>query len=126
MLVVLGARSRTGSWPEEADDLLPGAIGVPVDRLADRGGTLSVTDYDHPVFDVFSAPRSGDFSEARYFRYRSISDDGRAAVLARFDDGNIALAELQVGTGKVLVWTSDLSNSWNDLLASPSLMTNEL
>jgi hypothetical protein len=119
LLVVLGARSRTGSWPEEAGDLLPGAIGVPVDRLADRGGTLSVTDYDHPVFDVFSAPRSGDFSEARYFRYRSIRDDGRAAVLARFDDGNIALAELQVGTGKVLVWTSDLSNSWNDLPVQP-------
>jgi hypothetical protein len=119
LLVVLGARSRTGSWPEDASDLLPGAIGVPVDRLADRGGTLSVTDYDHPVFDVFSAPRSGDFSEARYFRYRRVQDDGRAAVLARFDDGNIALAELQVGNGKVLVWTSDLSNSWNDLPVQP-------
>jgi uncharacterized membrane protein len=119
LLVVLGARSRTGTWPEEAGDLLPGAIGVPVDRLADRGGTLSVMDYDHPVFDVFSAPRSGDFSEARYFRYRRIQDDGRAAVLARFDDGNIALAELLVGEGKVLVWTSDLSNTWNDLPVQP-------
>ncbi|UCD24449.1 MAG: hypothetical protein JSW51_00580, partial [Gemmatimonadota bacterium] len=63
--------------------------------------------------------RSGDFSVARYFRYRRLPDDGRAAVLARFDDGNIALAELSVGEGKVLVWTSDLSNSWNDLPVQP-------
>jgi hypothetical protein len=119
MLAVLGPRSGPGSWAQDAAELLPGALGVPVDRLADRGGTLSITDYDHPVFDVFSAPRSGDFSQARYFRYRTIRDDGRGAVLARFDDGNIALAETKIGDGKVLVWASGLSNSWNDLPLQP-------
>jgi len=119
LLVVAGPRTGPGSWPAEAADLLPGPIGSPVDRLGDRGGTMSITDYDHPVFDVFSAPRSGDFSQARYFRYRRVSDEGRAAVLARFDDGNIALAEVQVGNGSVLVWASGLSNSWNDLPVQP-------
>jgi len=119
LMVILGPRSGAGSWPQDVADLLPGAIGVPIDRLADRGGTLSIMDYDHPVFDVFSAPRSGDFSQARYFRYRRIQDDGRAAVLARFDDGNIALAETRAGSGKVLVWASGLTNSWNDLPVQP-------
>ena len=119
LMVILGPRSGPGSWPQDAIQLLPGAVGVPVDRLADRGGTLSIVDYDHPVFDVFSAPRSGDFSQARYFRYRHIQDEGRAAVLARFDDGNIALAETRVGSGKVLVWASGLTNSWNDLPVQP-------
>ncbi|MEJ2237593.1 MAG: BatA domain-containing protein [Gemmatimonadales bacterium] len=119
LLIVAGPRTGPGSWPAEAADLLPGPIGTPVDRLGDRGGTLCITDYDHPVFDVFSAPRSGDFSQARYFRYRRIGDEGRAAVLARFDDGNIALAEVEVGSGSVLVWASGLSNSWNDLPVQP-------
>ncbi|UCG86332.1 MAG: BatA domain-containing protein [Gemmatimonadota bacterium] len=119
VMAVLGPRSGPSSWPQDAADLLPGAIGVPVDRLGDRGGTLSIMDYKHPVFDVFSAPRSGDFSQARYFRYRRIQDEGRSAVLARFDDGNIALAETRVGRGKMLVWASGLSNSWNDLPLQP-------
>jgi hypothetical protein len=119
LLVVTGPRTGPGSWPAEAADLLPGPIGTPVDRLADRGGTLSVTDYDHPVFDLFSTPRSGDFSQARYFRYRRVSDEGRADVLARFDDGNIALAEVSAGAGSVLIWASGLSNSWNDLPVQP-------
>jgi hypothetical protein len=119
LLVVTGPRTGPGSWPAEAADLLPGPIGTPVDRLADRGGTLSVTDYDHPVFDLFSTPRSGDFSQARYFRYRRVSDEGRADVLARFDDGSIALAEVSAGAGSVLVWASGLSNSWNDLPVQP-------
>ncbi len=119
LLVVTGPRMGPGSWPAEAADMLPGPIGTPVDRLADRGGTLSITDYDHPVFAVFNAPRSGDFSQARYFRYRSLSDEGRAEVIARFDDGSIAMAEVAVGAGSVLTWSSGLSNSWNDLPVQP-------
>jgi len=119
LLAVVGPRTGPGAWPGEAEALLPGPIGVPIDRLADRGGTLSITDYDHPVFDVFGAPRSGDFSQARYFRYRSMSDEGRARVLARFDDGSIAMAEVPVGEGSVMVWASGLSNSWNDLPVQP-------
>ncbi len=40
-------------------------------------------------------------------------------VLARFDDGTVALAEKRLGEGKVLVWSSTLDTFWNDLALQP-------
>ncbi|MDQ3880895.1 MAG: BatA domain-containing protein, partial [Chloroflexota bacterium] len=119
LLVVLGERSAPRSWPADAADLLPAPIGPPVDRVADRGGTLGFLDRSHPVFELFRAPRSGDWASARFFRYRVLSVQGNSGVLARFDDGAVALAEKRVGKGKVLVWTSTLDNFWNDLALQP-------
>jgi len=119
LFIALGQRARGGSWPEELADILPGRVGAVVDRLEDRGATLSVTDFDHPLLELFSTPRSGDFSRTRFFRYRRLEDTGDAEVLARFDDGAVALAENRAGEGRVLVWTSGLANSWNDFPLQP-------
>jgi hypothetical protein len=90
-----------------------------VDRAAEGGGRLSYLDFEHPGLRLFRQPRSGDFSAARFFRYRRIEvvDPGR--VIARFDDGAPALAEAKRGDGRVIVWTSDLENFWNDLILQP-------
>jgi hypothetical protein len=69
------------------------------------------------VFELFRGPRSGDFSSARFFRYRPL--DAKEGVLARFDDGAVALAEKKVGKGRLLVWTSTLDTLWNDLPLQP-------
>lgn len=118
MLIVLGQRS-TGRWPAEAADLLPGVLRGPVDRLSDRGATLSLTDYDHPILEIFSAPRNGDFSQARFFRYRKLEENQTARVLARFDDGSVALAEVESGEGVAVTWSSGLADSWNDFPLQP-------
>ena len=115
LLVVSGER---GAWPPNGPDLLPGAMGRPTDRDG-RGGSLGFVDYSHPVFELFSAPRSGDVTTARFFRYREFELEPSAAVLARFDDGGPALAEQRVGAGKVLFWASTLDNFWNDLALKP-------
>jgi len=134
VLLVAGDQLPASAWGGEWSAALPGAIGSVVDRTGDAGGTLAWIDYDHPVFDVFNAPRSGDFATARFLRYRRLTvntDSGprRAAgvadtasgshVLARFDDGAPALVEHRVGRGKVLVWASTLDGYWNDLALQP-------
>jgi hypothetical protein len=125
LLIVLGDHSTPGAWAgEAAARLLPGAVGTTVDRTGDAGATLVSLEYTHPVFELFNQPRSGDFATARFFRYRALDVRGGArtdttAVLARFDDGGIALAERMVGAGRVLVWTSTLDNFWNDLALQP-------
>ena len=42
-----------------------------------------------------------------------------AAVLARFEDGSPALIESRTGKGRVLLFTSSLGPSWNDLPLTP-------
>jgi hypothetical protein len=117
LLVVLGEQTTPASWAGEAAALLPGAFGPAVDRSADWGATLAYVDYGHPVFELFRGPHSGDFSSARFFRYRPLA--AKDGVLARFDDGAPALAARTAGKGRVLVWTSSADTSWNDLALQP-------
>ena len=129
LVVVLGEASGAKGWTGSAGELLPATWGAPVDRSADWGGTLAYIDYSHPIFELFSAPRSGDFSPAKFFRYRPLVSNAEGGpgsprvltdgVLARFDDGEVALAEKRIGDGKVLLWSSTLDTFWNDLALQP-------
>jgi hypothetical protein len=116
---VLVALGENAAWPGSAMDLLPATPGASRDREAGRGARLGQLTYDHPVFEVFSGPRSGDFGNARFFRARDVTVSDSAEVLARFDDGSVALAELTLGRGRVLLWTSTLDDYWNDLALQP-------
>ena len=116
VLVVLG---ETTGWPASAADFLPGRIGPVEDRTQRRGSRLGYLEYGHPVFEVFAGHRSGDFTGARFFRARAFAPADSATVVARFDDGSVALAEARHGRGSVLVWTSTLDVFWNDLALQP-------
>jgi len=119
LLVALGDRSAPRDRPAYATELLPATADAPIDRTADRGGTLGYIDRSHPIFELFSAPRSGDFTTPRFFRYRSITPGPQDEQLARFDDGHVALLERKVGRGRVLVWASTFDGIWNDLPLQP-------
>lgn len=113
LLTALGERSGASAWTSAAAPLLPGPVGAPVDRLGDRGAVLGFLDRSHPALSVFSGARSGDLSIARFFRYRPLAvADG---VLARFDDGAVALAEERLGRGRIVTWSSSFDGLWNDL-----------
>jgi hypothetical protein len=78
---------------------------------------VGYVDYSHPAFEIFRTPRSGDVTAARVFRYRAIEAPPR--VLARFDDGGVAMAERRVGRGTVIAWTSTFDTYWNDFPLKP-------
>lgn len=114
---LLVAAGPHASWPASAD-LLPAIPASMVDRTTGMPSRLGSLEYGHPVFDVFRAPRSGDFSAARFYGYRAV-EHPPARVLARFDDGAPALLERRAGSGRVLLWTSTLDLGWNDLPLKP-------
>jgi hypothetical protein len=116
LLVAVGERTP---WAGGASPLLPGTLGAPVDRTVGRSATLGYLDYSHPVFELFKQPHSGDFTAARFFRYRAITPAPTDHVLARFDDGGAAMVERRVGSGRVIAMSSTLDRSWNDLPAKP-------
>src|SRR3954470_17994244 len=118
-LVIVPGGSRAEAWPAEWRSVMPATVGSVVDRTADAGGTLSSLDYAHPVFELFNAPRSGDFSTARFYRYRALAPQTGSSVSARFDDGSPALVERTVGSGKLLMWASTFDLTWTNLPLQP-------
>ena len=118
LIVALGENSGTRAWSGTAE-LIPGTVGEIIDRSAERGGSMGSLDRNHPALESFRGTRSGDFTSARYLRYRSLSPAATDAVLARFDDGSVALAERRVGEGRVLVFGSTFDGYWNDLPVQP-------
>jgi hypothetical protein len=116
LLVIAGLR---GTWPQERAVLVPALPGEAVDRSRGEAARLVGLEYGHPVFEPFRAPRSGDFSAARFYGYRAVTAQHGASILARFEDGAPALIERRVGAGRVLVWTSSLGIEWSDLPVKP-------
>jgi len=115
LLVVTGGRA---AWPGTSD-ILPAQTGTAVDRTRGSAARLGALEYGHSVFEPFRAPRSGDFSSARFYGYRAVTVAKDAKVLARFDDGAPAFLERRVGNGRVLMWTSSFDVQWNDLALKP-------
>ncbi len=115
LFVVAGEKA---TWPSVAD-ILPGVPGPAVDRSRGAAARLGALEYGHPLFEVFRGPRTGDFASARFYGYRAVTPGPNSTTLARFDDGQPALLERRVGTGRVLMWTSTLDTTWTDLALKP-------
>lgn len=126
-----------GGSPGEGSTALYRALDLAsqrvVDRTADWGGSLAFIDFTHPMLELFSGPRNGDFGGAKFFRYHDLSlldgaapDDSGAPsegstrrVVARFDDGKPALVEVKRGKGRIVIWASSLDTVWNNLVLQP-------
>jgi len=115
LFVVAGPRA---TWPQEAD-VLPATLSQTIDRSRGEAGRIGGIEYGHPVFEVFRAPRTGDFAPSRFYAYRSVTALPMSQVLARFDGGTPALVERRVGSGRVLLFASTFDLSWTDLPLKP-------
>ena len=88
---------------------------------------LGEIDFEHPIFAPFAESQFSDFTGIRFWKHRTIGGlkteaaradsfrDGAEGitaseapdrVLARFDDGDVAIVELSVNRGKVIVFAS--------------------
>jgi len=115
LFVATGSRA---TWPQDVD-ALPATIGPPVDRTRGDVGRVGALEYGHPIFEVFRAPRSGDFSAVPIYSYRNLTAAKGAQVLARFDGGSPAVLERKIGAGRIVMWGSSLDRSWSELPQRP-------
>ncbi len=119
LIVALGELSDPASWQGDSADGLVPVFGDAIDRNADLGGTVASFDVNHPVFEVFKTPRSGDFTSSTFYRYHDLQVEPSDVILASFDDGAVAISERSVGDGRVLVWGSTLDAYWNNIPQQP-------
>jgi hypothetical protein len=116
LVVAIGERGG-GGWAGEAAQLLPGTVGRLVDRSGAGGARLGWVNAAHAALEPVGAT---GLSSARFFRYRPLEGGAAEGVLARFDDGTVALAEQAFGSGRVLAYASTLDTWWNDLPLQPA------
>jgi aerotolerance regulator-like protein/VWA domain-containing protein len=81
---------------------------------------LSPTDPRHPVFRPF-ASLSANLGQVRFARAWRMTPDGWD-MAARFTDGNPALVERREGSGRVVLFASDLDRQWNDFPLHPAFV----
>ncbi len=69
---------------------------------------LGEIDFTHPLFTPFAGPRYSDFTKIHFWKHRTMTLKSPATtrIVARFDNGDLALFERSVGKGRVLALTS--------------------
>ena len=102
-----------------ANVLGPDAVRLEVDEQS-RPRVLAATDLRHPVFRPFG-PLTANLGQVRFDRAWRISPEGWR-VAAAFTDGAPALLERVEGSGRVLLFASDLDRKWNDLPLHPAFV----
>ena len=90
---------------------LAGGTDLEISEAAGDYALLGEVDFTHPIFAPFSDPRFSDFSRIHFWKHRrwTIPPSLPARVLAKFDDGAPALAQITIGKGNLLV----LAAGWN-------------
>jgi hypothetical protein len=117
MIVSTGPRTETDSFNNSLQRIAPATLREAVQTKA--GESVAITDvkFDHPIFEVFQ--ESGRLASANVIGYFRSEPRANAAVLARFEDGSPALLEARAGKGRVILFTSSLGPSWNELPLTP-------
>jgi hypothetical protein len=116
----LGAfvRSGGGLMVAAAPDVEPSVLSMvldwkpPLTAVEQEGHPLAATDLRHPVFRPFGS-LAANLGQVRFDRTWRVRPDGWD-VAASFVDGTPALLERADGTGRVVLFTSDLDKRWND------------
>ena len=117
LIVATGPQTEAETFNSALQQLAPAVLREAVQVKAGESAAITDVKFDHPIFQVFQ--QSGRLAGANVVGYFRSEPRPNATVLARFDDGSPALIEGTAGKGRVLLFTSSLGPSWNDLPLTP-------
>jgi len=117
MIVSTGPRTQAESFNATLQQISPATLREAVQTKTGESVAITEVKFDHPIFEVFQ--ESGRLAAANVIGYFRSEPRQNASVLARFEDGSPALVEARTGKGRVLLFTSSLGPSWNDLPLTP-------
>src|SRR5262249_47827104 len=119
---------------DQSAPMLAGLLGLPDVQIPEATGDYALLgdiDFKHPIFAPFDDPHYSHFTPIHFWKHRrwDIPASLNAAVLAKFDDGSPALAQVAVGKGRLLVLASTWAPADSQLAVSskfPPLMETML
>lgn len=116
LIIAAGPHTEASAFNQAFANIAPAKLEEAVQLRGDYV-VLSEIKTDHPIFELFR--QSGRLAAARVFGFHRAAPREGAAVVARFENGSPALIEAAHGSGKMLLFTSTLDASWNDLPLTP-------
>lgn len=117
MIVATGPKTQAEAFNAAFQQVTPANLGEAVQTRAGESIAITEVKFDHPIFEIFR--ESGRMASANVIGYFRSEPRQNASVLARFEDGSPALVEARTGKGRVILFTSSLGTSWNDLPLTP-------
>ena len=91
------------------------------ETVRSRGYALiSQVKTDHPIFNAFSG--SGRLTSTRVYAYHRATPHEGTLTIAALDDASPIVVEGSAGRGKVLLVTTTLDTTWNDLPLTPMFL----
>jgi hypothetical protein len=81
---------------------------------------LSEIAFDHPLFAPLAAAQFNDFTKIHFWKYRQLDPArlGDSRVLARFENGDVAILEKTLGKGRLVVMTTGWQPAESELARS--------
>lgn len=117
LIISTGPRTQADSFNRSLQRVAPATLREPAHTTPGESVAITEVKFDHPVFEVFRS--GGRLAAARVSAYFRSEPRANATVLARYEDGSATLVEYRAGKGRVLLFTSSLGPSWNDLPLTP-------
>jgi len=119
LIIAAGPHTDVLGFNSSLERISPVAITEVVQK-PNESVAITQVKFDHPIFEIFR--ESGRLSSAHVIGYVRSEPKSNAAVLARFEDGSPALVESRSGKGRVLLFSTSLGPSWNDLPLTPMFL----
>ena len=101
--------------------MLPATVDGLADRSDDRGGSLGDVRIDHPLLAPFRETPAA-LVAPRFLRYARLEPANAGQVVARFDDGSVAVAERAEGSGRVIMIGAPLDARSGDFPLQPAFV----
>lgn len=117
LIIATGPQTQADNFNSAFQAIAPATLREAVQPKSGESAALTNVKFDHPIFEIFQ--ESGRLAAANVLGYFRSEPRPNAAVLARFEDGSPALLEAGSGKGRVMLFTSSLGPSWNDLPLTP-------
>jgi uncharacterized membrane protein len=117
LIIATGPQTRPDTFNQALEQIAPATLREAVQTKSGDSAAITNVKFDHPIFEVFQ--QSGRLAAANVVGYFRSEPRANATILARFEDGSPALLESTAGKGRVLLFTSSLGPSWNDLPLTP-------
>ena len=117
LIVSTGPRTDASTFNKSLESITPAELKEAVQTKPGESTSITSVKFDHPIFEIFQ--QSGRLASAQVIGYYRSEPRNNASVLARFEDGSPALLESLPDKGRVLMFTTSLGPSWNDLPLTP-------